>query len=92
MRWLGGITNPMDVSLSNGEVEGSPVCCGPWGRKDSDTTKQLNNEVLSGSFGVGGALFNSLHRKYGNVGSHSLFCHILKMREEEQMNGDTWLE
>ena len=27
----------------NGEGQGSLVCCSPWGRKESDTTEQLNN-------------------------------------------------
>ena len=25
------------------EGQGSMVCCSPWGRKESDTTQQLNN-------------------------------------------------
>ena len=25
-----------------GDGQGSLVCCSPWGRKESDTTKQLN--------------------------------------------------
>ena len=43
MRWLDGITDSMDVSLS--EVQetvkerGSLACCSPWGRKESDTTE-----------------------------------------------------
>ena len=37
MRWLDGIT---DVSFSDGQ--GGLACCGSWGRKESDTTKQLN--------------------------------------------------
>ena len=47
MRWLDGITNLMDMSLSklqemvNGQ--GSLLCCSPWGRKESDTTEQLNS-------------------------------------------------
>ena len=30
----------------DGEGQGSLVCCSPWGRKESDTTKQLmdNND------------------------------------------------
>ena len=25
------------------EGQGSPVCCSPWGHKESDTTEQLDN-------------------------------------------------
>ena len=46
MRWLDGITDLMDMSLSKvWEMvmgQGSLVCCSPWGRKESDTTEQLN--------------------------------------------------
>ena len=27
----------------DGEGQGSLACCNPWGRKESDTTEQLNN-------------------------------------------------
>ena len=27
----------------DGEEQGSLVCCGPWGHKESDTTERLNN-------------------------------------------------
>ena len=39
-----GITNWMDMSFSKlwELVMGSLVCCGPWGRKDSDMTERLN--------------------------------------------------
>ena len=47
MRWLHGITDSMDMSLSKapgvGDGQGSLVCCSPWGRKESDVTEQLNN-------------------------------------------------
>ena len=55
VRWLDGITDSMDMSLSElwelvmdrealgvGDRQGSLVCCSPWGRKESDTTERLN--------------------------------------------------
>ena len=35
MRWLEGITDSMDMSLSL-------ACCDSWGRKESDMTERLN--------------------------------------------------
>ena len=46
MRWLGGITNSIDMSLNKLEScdgQGSLACYSPWDRKESDTTEQLNN-------------------------------------------------
>ena len=42
MRWLDGITDSMDMSLSKlwqmVKREASLVCCSPWGCKESDAT------------------------------------------------------
>ena len=48
MRWLDGITDSMDVSLSEllelgvDDGQGGLVCCNSWGREESDTTERLN--------------------------------------------------
>ena len=44
LRWLDGITDSMDVSLSPGvgDGQGGLACCDSWGPKESDTTERLN--------------------------------------------------
>ena len=43
-RWLDGITDSVDRSLSSRRRwrTGSLACCSSWGRRESDTTKQLS--------------------------------------------------
>ena len=54
MSWLDGITDSMDVSLSELQelvmdreawravIHGVLACCDSWGRKESDMTERLN--------------------------------------------------
>ena len=35
-----------EQALGVGDGEGSLACCNPWGRKESDTTEQLNRTEL----------------------------------------------
>ena len=45
-RWLDSITYSVamaEQTLGDSEGQGSLACCSPWGCKESDTTKPLNN-------------------------------------------------
>ena len=52
MRWLDGITNSMDMSLSKLQEivkdKGSLACCSPWDCKELDTNEQLMNTTTHG--------------------------------------------
>ena len=42
--WHHRLNGPeFEQALGDDEGQGSLVCCSPWGRKQSDMTKQLNN-------------------------------------------------
>ena len=51
MRWPDGITDSMDMSLSElrglGDGQAGLVCCSSWGLKESDTTERLNGTELN---------------------------------------------
>ena len=50
MRWLEGITDSMEISLSKLwelVMDRGLVCCGPWGHEELDTTEGLNWSELN---------------------------------------------
>ena len=70
MRWLDGITDSMDMSLSklqDGKGQGSLACCSPWGPKESARTEWLNsnNCYRMGSIAI----------SLGHVNKHLHLCH-----------------
>ena len=45
MRWMDDLTDSMDMSLGKlgiGDGQGGLACCDSWGRKELDSTEQLN--------------------------------------------------
>ena len=47
MRWLGGVTESMNIEFEqtqgDSEGQGSLAFCSPWGHKELDMTERLNN-------------------------------------------------
>ena len=85
MRWLDGITNSMDMSLSKlggGEGQGSLVCCSPVGHKESDTTEWLNWTDICSGWSSTKFLVNFItHRKK-----------IMGLKESDTTERLNWLE
>ena len=54
---MDGITDSMDTefeqTLGDGEGEGSPARCSPWGHKELDTTEQLHFHFSLSCIGEG---------------------------------------
>ena len=46
MRWLDGITDSMDISLSKPREMVKDMDCSTWACKELDTTQQLNNKEI----------------------------------------------
>ena len=46
--WHHGLNgHEFEQAPGDGEGQGSLACCRPWGRKESDLTEQLNNNILT---------------------------------------------
>ena len=79
MRWLDGITDPVDMCLSKhqeftGDGQGGLACCSPCGCKESDTTERLNWTELNCAWEILPHIFLCLL-----LSSRFLFkCHLMK--------------
>ena len=48
VEWLHQLNgHESELTLGHGDGQGSPACCSPWGRKESDTTGRLNSTELN---------------------------------------------
>ena len=77
MRWLDGITDLMDMSLSKlwelvMDREAWSPCYSPWGRKESDMTELNRTELITGDFPYPGIKPCLLHWKMDFLWFHHL--------------------
>ena len=49
---------------------GSPVCCSPWGQKESDTLRNVRNQLINFES-------NNATRSYTQIRSQLYFSHLL---------------
>ena len=61
-----------EQTLGDSEGQGSLACCSPWGRKELDTTEQLNNDDLlsnhlSSSIKTSTYFIISVHKNYSSL-------------------------
>ena len=84
MRWLDGMTDSMAMSeqaLGIGDVQGSLVCCSPWGHKESDPSERLNwtagSSAESGQCSSQLDFWNSLCEEAETLGRKTrISCHL----------------
>ena len=61
--WHHQLNGPeFEQALGDSEGQGSLVCCSPWGRKESDTIEQLNDDDKS-LFGRSLVIFRNILEK-----------------------------
>ena len=79
MRWLDDITNSMDISLSELRelvMDRSLASCHSWGRKESDTTEQLNWTEPFITLTNKSTLLKSFHRSWISNCVSTGQCHV----------------
>ena len=68
----------LEQTLGDGDLQGSLVCCSPWGRKESDTTEWLNK-----------AYQNPVTTKWNPTSSVKVAKSLLFQREHSLLNSYT---
>ena len=56
-----------EQTLGDSEGQGSLTCCSLWGRKELDTTEQLNNNEGIQKVGTEGTYLNIIKATYGTL-------------------------